>query len=130
MLQCRPEGNCPDGKSIFHLIAQQLFFDTGWTCTNETSFGNSSLSLEALKDLLNSKAMKKGELSDWSNSIVDLMKLLGLDFREHHLIQLALKLGFKGDVGDSYTMHIWLHKQLLEILAKNGGNLPGEVKDW
>ncbi len=70
-----------------------------------------------------------GEPSDWSKSIVDLMKLVGLDSREHRMIQLAHKLGFNGDVRDSYKMHLWLHKQLLEILANNRGDLPAEFKD-
>jgi hypothetical protein len=85
--------------------------------------------MEALKELLTSRAIKMNKPLNWSESIVDLMKLMGLDSREDHLIRLALKLGFKGDVGDSYTMHIWLHKQLLKILAKNGGNLPPELKE-
>jgi hypothetical protein len=85
--------------------------------------------MEALKELLDSRALKIGEPNDWSVSIVDLMKLLGQDSREHHLIQLALKLGFTGNVADSYKMHIWLHKRLLTILAKNSGNLPAELKD-
>ncbi len=85
--------------------------------------------MEALKQLLTARAMQMNEPLNWLESIVDLMKLMGLDSRKDHRIQLALKLGYKCDVDDSYTMNTWLHKQLLEILAKNGGNLPPELKE-
>lgn len=84
------------------------------------------MSLATLKEILTSRAIKMGEPIDWAESIVDLMKLLGMDSREHHIIQLARKLGFTGDMSDKYTMHIWLHKQLIEILIKNAGNLPAD----
>jgi predicted NACHT family NTPase len=87
------------------------------------------LSIKALKLVLQSKALEMDEPLNWSVSIMDLMKLLGQDWRERHLIQLALKLGFMGDVRDSYTVHVWLHNRLMTILAKNGGTLPVELRE-
>ncbi len=52
-----------------------------------------------------------------------------LDSQEHGLIQLARKLGLTRDVGDTYMMHVWLLKELMEILAKNIESLPAQFKE-
>lgn len=86
------------------------------------------MSMVALKKLLTDRASQIGKPSNWPVSIVDLMKLLGQDSREHHLIEVANKLNYTGDTRYSYQMHIWLHKQLIKILAQNDGNLPVELQ--
>jgi hypothetical protein len=88
--------------------------------------------MEALEKLLGpkAKARVKNEHLNWRESVVDLMKLLNLDSRADRRIQLARKLGFKGDVGDSYKRNVWLHKRLLGILTNNNGTLPDEFKEW
>jgi hypothetical protein len=58
---------------------------------------------------------------DWRKSIVDLMKLLGLDSR-------ATELKYSGDMNDSASMNIWLHKQVMTKLAENGGKVPADLK--
>jgi hypothetical protein len=41
---------------------------------------------------------------------------------------LAAELGCPEDkMGDSAQMNIWLHKTVLQKLAKNGGNIPKEL---
>jgi hypothetical protein len=65
---------------------------------------------------------------DWRKSIVDLMKLLNLDSGLNARKQLAQELGYKGDMNDSATMNVWLHKQVMQKLAENGGKVPDSLK--
>ncbi len=57
------------------------------------------------------------------------MKLLGLDSSLTERKALAAELGYTGDTGDSPTMNIWLHKQVMRKLAENGGKVPAELMD-
>ncbi|OZI61326.1 DUF3597 domain-containing protein [Bordetella genomosp. 11] len=65
---------------------------------------------------------------NWDTSIVDLMKLLGLDSSLAARKSLASELGYSGDTEDSASMNIWLHKQVMIKLAENGGKVPDELK--
>ena len=65
---------------------------------------------------------------NWKVSIVDLMKLLGLDSSLAARKTLATELGCPQDkMGDSAQMNMWLHKTVLQKLAENGGNIPKEL---
>jgi hypothetical protein len=67
---------------------------------------------------------------NWKTSIVDLLKLLGLDSSFSARKTLAAELGCPADkMGDSAQMNIWLHKTVLQKLAENGGNIPKELLD-
>jgi len=66
---------------------------------------------------------------DWRKSIVDLMKLLNLDSSLGARKELAQELGYSGDMNDSASMNIWLHKQVMKKLADNGGKVPDDLKD-
>ena len=56
------------------------------------------------------------------------MKLLNLDSSLSARKELAGELGYTGDTSDSATMNIWLHKQVMQKLAENGGKLPDSLK--
>jgi 3-oxoacyl-ACP reductase-like protein len=71
--------------------------------------------------VLNDLAKKNPEKLDWRKSIVDLMKLVGMDSSLTARKQLATELHFTGDMNDSASMNVWLHKQVLIKLAENGG---------
>ncbi|MEI2418407.1 DUF3597 domain-containing protein [Orrella sp. JC864] len=71
---------------------------------------------------------KHGEKLNWKTSIVDLLKLLGLDSSLTARKQLAAELGYTGSTDDSAAMNIWLHKQVMRKLAENGGQLPADLK--
>ncbi len=73
---------------------------------------------------LSAKAADSGEDLDWKHSMVDLMKLVGMDSSLSARKSLAGKLGYSGSTDDTVTMNQWLHGQLLEKLAANGGNVP------
>lgn len=65
---------------------------------------------------------------DWRKSIVDLLKLLKLDSSLAARKGLAKELGYTGDTGDSAKMNVWLHKQVMTMLAANGGKVPDSLK--
>ena len=70
----------------------------------------------------------KGEKLDWKVSIVDLLKLLGIDSSQTNRKALATELGCPADkMKDSAAMNTWLHKTVMQKLAANGGNVPKEL---
>jgi hypothetical protein len=71
---------------------------------------------------------KNPEQLNWKTSIVDLMKLLGLDSSLTARKQLAAELGYSGSTDDSAAMNMWLHKEVMRKLAENGGQLPAELR--
>lgn len=77
--------------------------------------------------VLNDMAKKNPEKLDWRKSIVDLMKLVDMDSSLGARKQLATELHYTGDMNDSASMNVWLHKQVLVKLAENGGKVPPEL---
>ena len=78
--------------------------------------------------ILTGLAQKNSQTLDWKHSIVDMMKLLGLDSSLSARQTLAQELHYTGDLHDSASMNIWLHKQVMQKLADNGGKVPDELK--
>lgn len=77
---------------------------------------------------LEGMAASHPEKLNWKVSIVDLMKLLGLDSSLAARKELAGELGCPAEkMGDSAQMNMWLHKTVLRKLAENGGNIPAEL---
>jgi hypothetical protein len=77
--------------------------------------------------VLTKLAAQNKEKLDWRRSIVDLMKLLNLDSSLAARKQLARELHYAGDTSDSASMNIWLHKQVMQKLAENGGKVPADL---
>lgn len=69
-----------------------------------------------------------GQKLDWRHSIVDLMKLVGMDSSLSARKELAHELQYTGDTNDSAAMNIWLHKQVMTKFAENGGKLPSDLQ--
>jgi len=78
--------------------------------------------------VLSELAAGQGQKLNWRQSIVDLMKLLGLDSSLENRKELARELNYSGDMNDSASMNIWLHKQVMQKLAENGGKVPEDLK--
>lgn len=78
--------------------------------------------------IVDKAAAAKGEKLEWRTSIVDLMKALDVDSSLAARKDLAKELGYTGDMNDSASMNVWLHKQVMSKLAANGGKLPPEIK--
>lgn len=74
-------------------------------------------------------AMPGAKNLNWRTSIVDLMKLLGLDSSLEERKKLAYELSYGEDTSDSAKMNIWLHRQVMTKLAANGGTVPSELRD-
>ncbi|MEE9434166.1 MAG: DUF3597 domain-containing protein [Sphingorhabdus sp.] len=66
---------------------------------------------------------------NWRSSIVDLMKLTGMESSLQERKDLAMELGYTGELAGSAEMNMWLHKQVLRELAANGGVVPAELLD-
>ena len=65
---------------------------------------------------------------NWRSSIVDLMKLLGIDSSYENRKELAKELG-REDYEGSAEDNIWLHKRTMRELSANGGKVPADMLD-
>jgi hypothetical protein len=82
--------------------------------------------VEAILESLSASSKQK---LDWRHSIVDLMKLVGMESSLTERKALAQELGYTGDTGDSAAMNVWLHKQVMKKMAENGGKVPASLLD-
>lgn len=78
---------------------------------------------------LEKMAASNSQKLNWRTSIVDLMKLVGMDSSLENRKELARELGYTGDAGDSAAMNIWLHKRVMKELAAHGGKVPANMLD-
>jgi hypothetical protein len=88
--------------------------------------GTSANSVD-VEAILNGMASKHGEKLDWKHSIVDMLKLVGMDSSLAARKDLAADLHYTGDTNDSAAMNMWLHKEVLKKLAENGGHVPASL---
>lgn len=114
--------------SIFGKIVSAIFGSAKATEGAAVPAGATPLSDVDVAKVLSDLAAKNPEKLDWKKSIVDLMKLLDLDSGLGARKELATELGYKGDMGDSASMNVWLHKQVMQKLADNGGAVPDDLK--
>jgi Domain of unknown function (DUF3597) len=73
--------------------------------------------------------MTAGKNLNWRTSIVDLMKLVGMESSLQERKDLAMELGYTGELEGSAEMNIWLHKAVMRELAANGGKVPADMLD-
>jgi 3-oxoacyl-ACP reductase-like protein len=69
-----------------------------------------------MEKVLDDMAAKNPQKLDWRSSIVDLMKLVGMDSTLQERRELADEMGYTGDKSDTAAMNVWLHKKLMERL--------------
>lgn len=79
--------------------------------------------------VLTQMAADNGQDLNWRSSIVDLMKLVGMESSLAERKELAQELGYTGDLDGSAEMNIWLHKAVMKALAENGGKVPANMLD-
>ncbi len=79
--------------------------------------------------VLEKMAADNGQKLNWRASIVDLMKLVGMDSSLENRKELARELGYTGDTADSAAMTIWLHERVMKELAAHGGKVPANMLD-
>ena len=79
--------------------------------------------------ILTAMQQQNSQPLNWRTSIVDLLKLLNLDSSLQSRKELAAELNYTGDTNDSAKMNIWLHRQVMNKLAANGGKVPADLRD-
>ncbi len=79
-----------------------------------------TVDVDGILDFMNQQRDQK---LNWRTSIVDLMKLTGMDSSLAERKKLAQELGYTGDMSDSAAMNIWLHKQVIQKIRDNGGQI-------
>ena len=119
--------------SIFGNIMSAIFGKSAGAQTASPSTvpdgAQSSAQKVDVEAILTERAKTKGQKLDWRHSIVDLMKLLGIDSSIDNRKELARELGYAGDLDGSAEMNIWLHKATMRELARNGGKVPAAMTD-
>ena len=114
--------------SIFGKIMSAIFgSNTAASAPPTAPSGTAPMSQVDVEAVLTGLAAKNKERLDWRRSIVDLMKLLNLDSGLAARKELAQELHYTGDMNDSASMNIWLHKQVMQKLAENGGKVPADL---
>jgi hypothetical protein len=78
---------------------------------------------------LDQAARARGQDLNWRTSIVDLMKVVGMDASLQERRDLARELNYGGDTDDTAKMNMFLHRALMKRLAENGGRVPPEMLD-
>jgi hypothetical protein len=81
-----------------------------------------------LDTLSGKRSEKLNEKLDWRQSTVDLMKVLSVDSSLLARQELAKELHYDGNIKNSAATDIWLHEQIMAILAANGGKLPNDLR--
>ncbi len=66
---------------------------------------------------------------NYKTSIVDLLKVLGMDSSLDNRKELATELGYTGAKDGSAEMNMWLQKEVMRQLAANGGKVPANLTD-
>jgi 3-oxoacyl-ACP reductase-like protein len=82
-----------------------------------------------IEAVLDGMAAKNPQKLNWRSSIVDLMKLVGMDSTLQERKDLADELGYTGNKADSGAMNIWLHKEVMKRMEANGGKVPANLMD-
>ncbi|MGX7894808.1 DUF3597 domain-containing protein [Tsuneonella sp. HG222] len=65
---------------------------------------------------------------NWRTSIVDLMKLIGVDSDYDSRKALAEEMG-RSDYSGTAEDNVWLHRRVMQDLSKSGGRVPAEYID-
>jgi hypothetical protein len=76
-----------------------------------------------LYQILHERAKNMAPYSDWKNSVVDLLKLLSLDWTSPARARLAKSWNVLVGENGSAVRNIALHGAIMDELAKNQGNV-------
>ncbi len=87
------------------------------------SENKSPISEVDVMSILDNLAKKFPEKLNWKTSIVDLLKLLGIDNSLDARKKLATELNYTGSTDDTAAMNTWLIKEVMKKIAEKGGNV-------
>lgn len=112
------------------LRARRYYFTSGAkNCFGQEWVGPGTSGQQVdIEATLDKMAADNPQKLDWRHSIVDLMKLVGMDSSLSARKELADDLKYSGDKSDSATMNMWLHKEVMRKLAENGGKVPADLR--
>jgi hypothetical protein len=96
--------------------------------TTDTAAPSPVMSGADVEKILQGMEDQKSQPLDWRHSIVDLLKMLGMESDIAARRQLAKELNYTGDMNDSAKMNVWLHQQVMQKLEANGGKIPESMK--
>ena len=122
-----PTGGTPTSRGA-DTSSQRVAAGQSAAPSSSAASGGSSAGTVDVEAVLTDMAAKKGQKLDWRKSVVDLMKLLDLDSSPAARKELAKELNYTGDTNDSAKMNVWLHKQVMQKLAENGGKVPESLR--
>jgi hypothetical protein len=95
----------------------------------DTSYGRSGGGTPPVIDVENHlDSMPGADHLNWRTSIVDLMKLVGIESDYESRKALAQEMG-RSEYSGSAEDNVWLHKQVMAGLASHGGKVPAEFTD-
>jgi hypothetical protein len=80
-----------------------------------------------IEAVLNEKNAEKNADLKWRYSVVDFLKLVDVDSSLDARKELAKELGYTGVLNGSAEMNIWLHKQVMRMLAESGCSVPANL---
>ena len=114
---------------IFDLEQSSHREDIAWTA-QERLFSKAYAPTTAVNvdALLRKRASSIPKDLNWQESIVDLMKLLGLDSSLEARKQLAKRWGYEGELEGSARMNLFLHREVIRRFIAAGGNVPGDLE--
>jgi len=100
------------------------------TQSGAPTIGGSAAGGVDVTQTLDSIAAQSGKSDlNYKSSIVDLMKVLGMDSSLDNRKELATELGYTGPKDGSAEMNMWLQKEVMRQLAANGGKVPANLTD-
>ena len=91
--------------------------------TTTTTFAPATAAAVDVDGILDFMNEQRDQKLNWRTSIVDLMKLTGMDSTLAERKELANELGYTGDTSDTASMNIWLHKQVIARIRADGGQI-------
>jgi hypothetical protein len=110
--------------TVFESIKDAIFGQAN----HGTDLASPSAPAEQLVGVLSSRAANNSRKFFWQTSIIDLMKLLGVNSSLAQRKRLAEELGYDGDRGDSAAMNTWLHSAVMRELAQISSQAPAPVQ--
>ncbi|OCG11416.1 hypothetical protein A9G09_10800 [Gilliamella sp. wkB292] len=93
------------------------------TETQQNSDQAKQVSQTDVMSILENLANKYPEKLNWKTSIVDLLKLLGIDNSLEARKNLAKELNYPGSTDDTASMNMWLIKEVMKKIAEKGGDV-------
>ena len=91
--------------------------------TTTTTFAPATAAAVDVDGILDFMNEQRDQKLNWRTSIVDLMKLTGMESTLAERKELAGELGYTGDTSDTASMNIWLHKQVIARIRADGGQI-------